>query len=51
MYNLLIYSNDYADSSGSLWQFERDEQNITAAGIPNAVITDNSLSLKYNSSF
>ena len=44
MYNLLEYSDNYADSSASLWQFRRDEQNITAAGIPNAVTTDNSSS-------
>ena len=25
MYNLLEYSDNYADSSGSLWQFKRDE--------------------------
>ena len=50
MYNLLEYSNNYADSSGSLWQFKRDEQNRTAAGIPNDVTTDNSSSFKYKSS-
>ena len=47
MYNLLECSDNYADSSGSLWQCKRDEQNITAAGIPNAVTTDNSSSFKY----
>ena len=26
MYNLLEYSDNYADSSGSLWQFKRDEK-------------------------
>ena len=36
MYNMLEYSDNYEDSSGSLWQFKRDEQDITAAGIPNA---------------
>ena len=50
MYNLLEYSDNYADSFGSLWKFKRDEQNITAAGIPNAVTTDNSSSFKYKSS-
>ena len=25
MYNLIEYSNNYSDTSGSLWQFERDE--------------------------
>ena len=46
MYNLLEYSDNYADSSGSLWQFKRDEQDITAAGIPNAVTTNISTSFK-----
>ena len=26
MYNFLEYSNNYADSSGCLWQLKRDEQ-------------------------
>ena len=34
-----------------MWQFKRDEQNITAAGIPNAVTTDNSSSFKYKSNY
>ena len=25
MYNLIEYSNNYTDKSGSLWQFKRDE--------------------------
>ena len=25
MYNLIEYSDDYSDTSGSLWQFKRDE--------------------------
>ena len=50
-YNLLEYFDNYADSSGSLWQFKRDEQNITAAGILNGVTTDNSSSFKYKSRF
>ena len=41
MYNLIEYSNNYEDSSGTFWQFKRDEQNITADEIPNAVTTDN----------
>ena len=32
MYNLIEYSDNYADSSGSLWQFRRDEKNTTCAG-------------------
>ena len=46
MYNLLEYSDNYADSSGRLWQFKRDEQNITNDVIPNGVTTDNSTSFK-----
>ena len=50
MYSLLEYSNNYADSSGSLWQFERNEQNMTNAGNPNNVTTADSSSFKYKSS-
>ena len=50
MYNLREYSDNYADSSGSLWQFKRDEQVIRAAGIPNAVTTNNSSSFEYKPS-
>ena len=51
MYNLIEYSDNYEDSSRGLWQFKRDEQNISAARIPNAVTTDNSSSFKYKSSY
>ena len=27
MYNLIEYSDNYSDTSGSLWQFKRDEIN------------------------
>ena len=50
MYNLIEYSNNYADSSGSLYQFERDEPPINDAGNPNNVALDNSTSFKYKSS-
>ena len=43
MYNLIECSNNYPDTSGSSWQFKRDE-------VPNnnAVLTiDNSQSFKY----
>ena len=43
MYNLIEYSDNYSDTSGSLWQFKRDE---VPAG--NADLTiDNSQSFKY----
>ena len=28
MYNLIQYSDNYSDNSGSRWQFKRDEQNM-----------------------
>ena len=44
MYNLTEYSDNYSDTSGSLWQFKRDgiEEN-------NNLIVDNSSSCKYKS--
>ena len=48
MHNLLEYSDNYAQLS--LWQFKKKEQDITAAGIPNAVTTNISTSFKYKSS-
>ena len=50
MYNLLEYSDNYADLSGSLWQFKRDEQNMNNDGNPDNVTTADSLSFKYKSS-
>ena len=49
MYNLLEYSDNYADSSGSLWQFKRDEQNTNNNGNPDNVTTAGSSSFKYKS--
>ena len=43
MYNLIEYSNNYSDTSGSLWQFKRDE-------VPNNnddLTFDNSQPFKY----
>ena len=40
MYNLIEYSDNYADSSGSLYQFKRDESSINnAVNILNAAIS------------
>ena len=50
MYNFIEYSDNYADSSGSLWQFKRDEQKMNN-GNPTDVTTDGSLSFKYKSTF
>ena len=32
MYNLIEYSDNHSDTSGSLWQFKRDEQPINNNG-------------------
>ena len=50
MYNLIEYSDNYADSSGSLYQFKRDESPINDAGNPNNVALYNSTSFKYKAS-
>ena len=44
MYNLIEYSDDYSDTSGSLWQFKRDEKEEK-----NNLTVDNSSSFKYKS--
>ena len=49
MYNLLQYSNNYTDSSGNLYQFKRDEQNMNNEIIADATTADSS-SFKYKSS-
>ena len=43
MYNLIEYSDNYSDASGSLWQFKRDEVPISNANLT----IDNSESFKY----
>ena len=50
MYNLLEYSDNYADSFASLYQFKRDEPNMTDAGNPDNVTTADPPSFKYKSS-
>ena len=47
LYNLIEYSDGFADSSGSLYQFKRDESPMNNAGNPNNVALDNSTSFKY----
>ena len=49
MYNLIEYSDNYNDSSGSLWQFKRDESPMNNAGNPLNVALDNTTSFKYKS--
>ena len=51
MYNLIEYSNNYSDTSGSLWQFKRDESPLTNDVNLDNVSVDNSTSFKYKSSF
>ena len=50
MYNLIEYSDNYADSSGSLYQFKRDESPMNDDKNPLNVVLDNSTSLKYKAS-
>ena len=50
MYNLREYSDNYEDSSGSLYQFKRDEQNFNTGGNIADVTTNDSPSFKYKSS-
>ena len=49
MYNLIEYSDNYSDTSGSLWQIKRDKQNMNNEN-PVNVTTDGSSSFKYKSS-
>ena len=51
MYNLIEFSENYSDTSGSLWQFRRDESPVTNDRNPDNISVDNSTSFKYKSSF
>ena len=44
------YSDNYNDSSGSLYQFKRDESPINNNGNPLNVVLNNSSSFKYKAS-
>ena len=50
MYNLLEYSDNYSDSTGSLYQLKRDESPMNDLGNLNNVASDNSTSFKYKAS-
>ena len=50
MYNLIEYSDNYADSSGTLYQFKRDPSPMNDAINPLNVALDNSTSFKYKAS-
>ena len=49
MYNLIEYSDNYSDTSGSLWKFKRDEFNVNDV---NTVLNNNNnaSSFKYKAS-
>ena len=49
MYNLIEYSDTYADSSGSLYQFKRDGSPMNDAENLLNVALDNSTSFRYKS--
>ena len=51
MYNLIEYSDTYADSSGSIYQFKRDQSPMNNAVNPLNVALDNSICFKYKASF
>ena len=46
MYNLIEYSDSYSDSSGSLYQFKRDESPMNNDGNPLNVALNNLSSFK-----
>ena len=50
MYNLIEYSDNYSDTSGSLWQFKRDEIGGVDLTVDDNHILNNLSSYKYKSS-
>ena len=50
MYNLIEYSDNYADFSGSLYQFKRDKSLMNNKGNPLNVALSNSPSFKFKAS-
>ena len=52
MYNMIEYSDNYSDTSGSLWQFKRDEiERDVDLAVDDNHVPNNSSSFKYKSSF
>ena len=45
MYNLTEYSDNYSYTSGSLWQYKKDESLVDNDGNPDNVSTNNSTNL------
>ena len=41
IYYLIKHNNSYLDTSGSLWQFKRDESSVNDNGNPDIVTTNN----------
>ena len=50
MFILIEYNDNYSNTSGSLWQFKRDESHMDNNGNPANVAIDNSSLFKYKSS-
>ena len=50
MYNFLEYSKNYGKTTGSLWNYYRDEPNDFPANSYNANSIINSASIKYKAS-
>ena len=49
MYNLIEYSDNYSDTSSSLWQFKRDEQPIDNTRVFIIITAENPSLFKYKS--
>ena len=49
LYNLIECSSNYSDTTGTLYQYKRNEQPLNAAGNIDNVTVDNSSSFKYKS--
>ena len=47
MYNLIVYVNNYSKTSGSLWQYYRDELALNNGAIVNFHATNNSVSFTF----
>ena len=48
MYNLFEYSDNYSDTSGSLWQFKRDEQNMNYTNSDDVTTANSTFKYKSN---
>ena len=49
LYNLIEYSYEYSKTSGSLWEYYREEPDLTNAGtFANFHAADNSASFKFD---